>query len=193
MESDGLRNTSARHRPEFTTIPMRPPSRSRPHGRSLAVRLSGAGVWLFSPPSFHLPLHEGVEQAGPGLVLAVVAEVMADALREVQKHVPGVARDAAHGAGILRQEVQPVLQQRRHVQREDEPPQCDGDGALQRALALLGVQPELEGEAVEISELSSPRDSSSSMENREQIPGILSAWIALQPSTNSFLRHTMQC
>ncbi len=123
-----------------------PPSRSRPHGLSLA------GVRLFSPPSLRLPLHEGVEQAGPGLVLAVVAEVLADALREVQKHVPGVARDAAHGAGILRQEVQPVLQQRRRVQREDEPPQRDGDGALQRALALLGVQPELEGEAVEISE-----------------------------------------
>ncbi len=173
---------------------MRHPSRSRPHGRSLAVRLSGAGVWLFSPPSFHLPLHEGVEQAGPGLVLAVVAEVMADALREVQKHVPGVSRGCRARRRDSPTGVQPVLQQRRHVQREDEPPQCDGDGALQRALALLGVQPELEGEAVERSlKLSSPRDSSSSMENREQIPGILRPGSPYQPPQTPSWDTQMQC
>lgn len=113
---------------------------------------------LFSPPVLRLPLHEGVEEAGPGLVLAVVAQVGPDALREVEEHVPGVARDAAHAARVLRQEVQPALQHGRRVLREDEPPERHGDAPLQRALALLHVQAELEGEAVQVLEaLLAPR------------------------------------
>lgn len=165
MENDRLRNISARHSPEFTTIPPKTTrSRSRPHRRAHTVRvaprlrdvaLSTPSVYAirsFSSASLRLPLHEGVEQTGPCLILAVVAEILADALREVQKHVPGVARDAAHTARVLRQEVQPALQHRGHVQREDEPPQSYGDGALQRALALLGIKTELESETVKIFE-----------------------------------------
>lgn len=107
---------------------------------------------LLSFPALQLPLHEGVEEAGPGLVLAVVAQVRPDGLSEVQEHVPGVSGDAAHARRVLGQEVKPALQDGRCVLREDEVPQGDGDVALQRALALVSVQAELEGEAVQVLE-----------------------------------------
>ncbi|TNN49847.1 hypothetical protein EYF80_039940 [Liparis tanakae] len=84
----------------------------------LYVHVSKQCLFVLLFPALQLPLHEGVEEAGPGLILTVVA-----------------------------QEVQPVLQDRRRVLGEHQAPQGDCDFALQRALALVSVQAKLESEA----------------------------------------------
>lgn len=104
-------------------------------------------------PVLQLPLHKGVKEAGPGLVLTVVGQVRPYSLGEVEEHVPRVPWDAPDTWGVLRQEVQPVLQDGGRVLGENQAPQGDGDVALQRALALLGVQAKLEGEAVQVLEV----------------------------------------
>ena len=43
-----------------------------------------------------LKLDKVVEKAGPRLGVVIVAEVTSHYCREVQEHVPGVARNAAH-------------------------------------------------------------------------------------------------
>ena len=99
-----------------------------------------------------LVLDEVVEEARPRVRVVVRRQVVADRLREVQEHVPGVARDRAH-ARVRAEEREPAREQRRRRRggaREDDPPEGAGDADRQRALA--GVEREAVRPAVEVAE-----------------------------------------
>ena len=59
-------------------------------------------LFLLFFPALQLPLHKGVEEAGPRLVLTIVAQVRPDRLGEVEEHVPRVPWDAPNTWGVLR-------------------------------------------------------------------------------------------
>ena len=70
-------------------------------------------------------LYKVIKEAGPGLCVIIVTEIIPDCLREVQEHVPRILGNAPDVRVSLKEE-QPPLEYGRLVLGEDEPPQTDG-------------------------------------------------------------------